>query len=285
MLKCDILRHSSRGKGVSVILNWKNYLEGRAAHTVTGELRLLENVYSPQLDNARDVLVHLPPSYHQTTRAYPVVYMHDGQNLFDSVTSFSGEWHVDETLHQLAQEDKEAIVVGIPNLGDQRVYEYNPMEHPQLGVGRGDSYLAFITETLKPIIDHDFRTLPDRTHTGIAGSSMGGLISLYGFFRCAQVFGFAGVFSPSLWVGGAQLMDYLVQQPFYGGKIYLDMGGKEFSARWSKYVYQATRQVRDILVGKGYPLGGSLMYVEDDEGGHNEGSWAHRLPAALRFLL
>jgi predicted alpha/beta superfamily hydrolase len=266
-------------------LSWKNYLEGRGAHTITGELRILENVYSPQLENRRDILVHLPPSYSRGDRAYRVLYMHDGQNLFDSHTSFSGEWGVDETLHRLAGEGKEAIVVGIPNLGEQRVYEYNPMEHPQLGVGRGDSYLAFITETVKPIIDRDFRTLPDRMHTGIAGSSMGGLISLYGFFRCAHVFGLAGVFSPSLWVGGGRLMDYLIQQPFYGGRIYLDMGGKEFSARWAQYVYHATRQVRDILVSKGYQPGNNLLYLEDDEGGHNEGSWAHRLPGALRFLL
>lgn len=265
---------------------WKNYLELRAAHTVTGELRVLEQLYSPQLDNSRDILVHLPPSYHTSAlRQYPVLYMHDGQNLFDDVTSFSGEWHVDETMHSLAAEGKEAIIVGLPNLGDQRIHEYNPFDHPRFGAGRGDAYLAFITETVKPIIDRDFRTLPDRMHTGIAGSSMGGLISLYGYFRCPQVFGLLGCFSPSLWVGGGQLIDYLVRQPFYGGRIYLDMGGREFSERWSAYVYQATRQLRDLLAQKGYRLGDNLKYVEDDEAAHNEAAWAHRLPDALRFLL
>lgn len=272
-------------QGVSSVMTWKNYVEGRSAHTVTGNLLLWENVYSPQLENHRDLLVHLPPSYNHGDRFYPVLYMHDGQNLFDAMTSYSGEWHVDETLYNLAPEGKEAIVVGIPNLGDQRVHEYNPFDHARFGVARGDAYLAFIAETVKPMIDRDFRTLPDRPHTGIIGSSMGGLISLYGFFRYAHTFGLMGCFSPSLWVGGARLMDYLMQQPFYGGRIYVDMGGREFSERWSKQVYNATRQLRDILLQKGYHLDHNLKYVEDDEGAHNEAAWAHRLPGALRFLL
>ena len=134
--------------------------------------------------------------------------MHDGQNLFDEATSYNGEWQVDETMEALSQAGYPAIVVGIPNLGARRIEEYNPFPDPQHG-GQGQAYVAFIVETLKPLIDQQFRTLPDRLHTGIMGSSMGGLISLYAFFQHREVFGFAGVMSPSLWFAGRAIFDVL----------------------------------------------------------------------------
>src|SRR5512139_2503958 len=151
-----------------------------ASGRIVGHVRVISDVRSPQLGNTRDIHVYLPPSYRASGRHYPVVYMHDGQNLFDPETSFSGEWGVDETLERLGPEGVETIVVAIPNMGGARCDEYSPWTDPRAGGGRGDAYLAFIVETLKPRIDLKFRTRREREHTGIMGSSMGGLISLYG---------------------------------------------------------------------------------------------------------
>jgi predicted alpha/beta superfamily hydrolase len=174
--------------------NWQDYVwENNPGRTAAGHLRVLHDVWSPQLKNARDLLVYLPPSYKHTGKRYPTIYMHDGQNLFDEATSFAGEWRVDETMDAL---EHEAIVVGIANISDQRIHEYSPFRMGWMGGGKGDLYLQFILETVKPLIDADFPTLPDRAHTGIIGSSMGGLISLYGYFRYPQAFGFVGALSP-----------------------------------------------------------------------------------------
>src|SRR5262245_44761431 len=177
--------------------NWRDYVDGRSDHTVVGTLKTLEGVYSPQLGNRRTLYVHLPPSYDTAGRRYPVLYMQDGQNLFDEPLSYAGEWRVDETMAALSDEGIEAIVVGIQNMGARRIDEYSPFRDRRLRKGgRGDQYLSFVARTVKPLIDRDFRTLPERATTGILGSSMGGLISLYAFFACPEVFGFAGAMSP-----------------------------------------------------------------------------------------
>jgi len=252
---------------------WYNYAEQRASHTVVGTLMALDGVYSPQLHNRRRLYVHLPPSYAAGDRRYPVIYMHDGQNLFDRAIGFAGnEWEVDETFAHLAEDNIEAIVVGIPNT-DKRFQEYNPFPH--VWGGTGDQYLAFIVNTVKPIIDRDFRTLPDREHTGTIGSSLGGLISLYAFFQRPDIFGFAGVMSPAFWIGGGAIYPYIQQQPFVEGKIYLDNGTRE----------QSARRMKQVLIEKGYRIRHNLLHVVETDGEHNEAAWARRLPNALRFLL
>lgn len=254
---------------------WLDYKAQERYHTVVGEMRLLRDVWSPQLQNNRDVLVLLPPSYHQQIdRRYPVIYMHDGQNLFDRATGYAGqEWEVDETLQNLSSEGIEAIVVGLPNTGAARITEYNPFHH--IRGGRGEDYLNFIADTVKPVIDRDFRTQSDHDHTGIMGSSMGGLISIYGYFYRSDVFGFAGAMSPSVWFGGNTLYDYIYNRPFNPGKIYLDNGTRENSAR----------KLNMVLVDRGYRPDETLRYVVEKDGEHNEQAWARRLPDALRFLL
>jgi predicted alpha/beta superfamily hydrolase len=273
--------------------NWRNYVEGRGEHTVVGALKVRKNIRSPQLGNRRDLYVYLPPSYDQGTRRYPVIYMHDGQNLFDRVISYAGEWGVDETMEALSQEGIEAIVVGIPNKGKRRLDEYGPFRDERLREGgRGDAYLAFMVETVKPLIDRDFRTLPEREHTGIMGSSMGGLISLYGFFRHPESFGFAGAMSPSLWFAEGAIFPYVAQAPFAPGKLHLDIGthegprAEQVSAETyaGRYVLNL-RRMRDLLIEKGYRDGQDINYEEEPEAIHNEAAWACRLPRALRFLL
>src|SRR5215217_1626799 len=165
-------------------MEWETYpaVDDGGEHTVVGTMKMLRDVQSPELENVRDLIAYLPPSYGDGERRYPVLYMHDGQNLFDQATSFGDEWRVDETMEELAGEGLEAIVIGVPNMGEERCEEYSPFVDAQAGGGCGDDYLEFLVRTVKPLVDRSFRTLPDRENTGIAGSSMGGLISLYGFF-------------------------------------------------------------------------------------------------------
>jgi predicted alpha/beta superfamily hydrolase len=250
-------------------------------HTVVGTMKALAQLESPQLGNRRDILVYLPPSYNRSQRRYPVIYMHDGQNLFDRATSFGEEWEVDQTLEAASRDGLEAIVVGIPNLGEERLNEYSPWHdrrHDQ--GGKGSAYLEFIVHTLKPLIDRDFRTLPGRESTGIAGSSMGGLISLYAFFKHSLTFGFVGVMSPALWFAGHSIFPFIKERPFVPGRIYLDVGTSEGSEE-----LHDVRRLRDLLAQKGYRTGRDLLYVVEMGGQHNERAWARRLRRELHFLL
>jgi predicted alpha/beta superfamily hydrolase len=263
---------------------WRRYVGGIGSgyqHPIVGgTLYVLDQLHSPQRGNDRDIVVYLPASHDAGERRYPVLYMHDGQNLFDPQTSYAGEWGVDDTLAALSGEGLEAIVVGIPNMGDQRLTEYSPFPDAHLGGGDGDAYLSFITDTIKPLIDADFRTLPDREQTGIIGSSMGGLISLYAFFDRPDVFGFAGVMSPSLWFGQGAIFRYLEAAPFTPGRLDLDIGTRE-----GPNMVRNVQLLRDTLLAKGYTLDHSLRYVEDEGAEHNEAAWRARLREALRFLL
>lgn len=163
------------------MMDWADYVShhDEGLHTVVGTLKVLPQLPSKQLGNSRDILVWLPPTYLESKQRYPVIYMHDGQNLFDRYTSFVGEWEVDETLTALASENYEAIVVGIPSISEVRGNELSPFDDKHIGDGRGNAYMSFLLDTIKPIIDSEFRTQPDTANTGIMGSSMGGLISLY----------------------------------------------------------------------------------------------------------
>jgi predicted alpha/beta superfamily hydrolase len=240
-----------------------------AGRPLMGTLKVLPSVYSTQLANRRDILVHLPASYGYGDRHYPVIYMHDAQNLFDPATSFAGEvWRVDEALTALSYQGLEAIVVGVPHASEHRVHEYNPFD-------RGDAYLSFIVDTLRPIINHDFRALVERSQTGLMGSSLGGLISLYAFFRHPHVFGLAGALSPALWLQRGRIYDYVRDAPFSPGRLYLDNGTQEGNAQG----------MYERLLAKGYRAGVDVKYVKDEGGQHRESAWAGRLPDALRFLL
>jgi predicted alpha/beta superfamily hydrolase len=274
---------------------WQDYATSEEGeHTVVGDLKVLEDFESPQLGNRRDILVYLPPSYAEGDGRYPVLYIQDGQNLFDAATSFAGEWRVDETMEELSREGLEAIVVGIPNMGESRLDEYSPFQARHLGGGLGDQYLAFITQTLKPLIDDDFRTWPGRERTGIMGSSLGGLISLYAFFRHPEIFGLAGAMSPAFWFAGGAIYDAVSEAPFAPGKIYLDAGSREYGDGkglhlWKRFrsrrYYASLRRMQRLLVKKGYRPRRDLLYVEEKGAVHNEEAWARRLPGALRYLL
>jgi predicted alpha/beta superfamily hydrolase len=262
---------------------WRDYVPAKdsSQQGTVGAIKQLKNVHSPELDNVRDLLVYLPPTYEADERRYPVVYMHDGQNLFDPATSFAGEWAVDQTLDAASEAGVEVIVVAIPNMGPARADEYSPfLDQRHKGGGRGEAYLRFIIDTIKPRVDADFRTLPGREHTGIAGSSLGGLISLYGFFRRRDVFGFAGIKSPALWFADRAVLRWVERQPFAGGRLYIDVGMRE-----GQNTLNDVLRLRDILQWKGYRNLHDLLCVVDTAGDHSERAWARRLHRQMRFLL
>jgi predicted alpha/beta superfamily hydrolase len=245
-----------------------------------GELDLLPNVHSPELGNARDIYIYRPSSYSKANGRYPVIYMHDGQNLFDPATSFAGEWGVDRAIAHAPRKARRALIVAIPNRGPERLDEYSPFVDPDRGGGRGDAYLDFILNTLKPLIDERYRTLPEPEHTGIVGSSLGGLISLYAFFRQPSAFGFTGVLSPALWFAQRAIFDFVDAAPRVPGRIYLDVGTRE-----GQQTLLHARAMRDLLEKKGYRRGHDLCWVEDVGGMHNEAAWGRRFRKALPFLL
>ena len=259
--------------------------------------RTWRGVWSPQLKNRRDVDVYLPDSYRGSTRTYPVVYVQDGQNLADPEKAFAGTWQIEHALDELAGRDLEPIVVGIHHTGRRRLLEYSPYPDRRHGGGDADLYLAFLVDTLKPRIDRFFRTRRERDTTAILGSSMGGLLSLYGFFRYPSVFGRAGVMSPSIWYGQAAILDFIREAQVPTGRLYVDVGTAEGAG-----TLRDARRLGRLLVRKGFtrerrgpgrraspsrraadlPL---LRYVEDHGGRHSEADWARRLGPALEFLL
>lgn len=228
----------------------------------------------------RSLTVYLPPSYARSTRHYPVVYLQDGQNLFDPEESFAGSWRVDIAMDHAAARGFEGIAIGIHHSREGRLTEYSPFDDPDAGPGSGREYVTYLAQTIKPLVDARYRTIPGRGTTCVAGSSMGGLISLFAFLARPDVFGAVAAMSPSLWYADRAILEVVAAAPFRAGRIYLDVGQREGEA-----TLDDTRRLRDLLLAKGYRKGDQLRYVEDREGGHEEAAWGHRLRAALPFLL
>ena len=263
--------------------------------------RTLERVWSPQLRNRRPVDVYLPWSY-PSGRRYPVVYMQDGQNLSDPSTAFSGTWDLDGAVGRLAASGLEAIIVGVHNTGEARLAEYSPFPDRRHGGGDADTYLEFVAATLKPRIDRLFRSRPGRDETSILGSSMGGLVSLYAYFRFPSIFGGAATMSPSIWYGQGAILDFVRDARTPPGRLYVDVGLHEGVG-----TLRDARRLARVLARKGFArdrrarrtrgeYGGvdrrgrhrgkpRVRYIEDPNGRHNEAAWARRLEGALRFLL
>lgn len=262
------------------ILSWED-LGGAPAHTAAANVQILSNnFYMPQLNRNRRIWIYLPPDYETSGKNYPVLYMQDGQNLFDAYYSFAGEWQVDETLNQLFEEQNNygLIVVGIDNGGTQRINEYSPWVNPTYGGGDGDDYANFIVNTLKPYIDTNYRTLSSREHTGIMGSSMGGLISLYTAIEYQEVFGKAGIFSPSFWFSAQCYNHVLSIGKQYDMRIYLMAGGSEgFS------VIPDMLMMYNTLLNSGFSAD-ELHYITPPDGTHSEWFWAREFEDAYLWL-
>jgi predicted alpha/beta superfamily hydrolase len=181
-------------------------------------------IEAPQLHSTKKIWMYLPKNYVSSTKKYPVIYMHDAQNLFDAKTSFSGEWNVDEKLDSL---NAQVIVVGIEHGNDKRLEELTPFKNEKYGGGNADKYLEFIVNTLKPEIDKKYRTKSNAKNTTIMGSSLGGLTSFYAAVKYPEVFGKAGVFSPAFWINRKDINDYMGNSKKLKTKIYFLCGDSE----------------------------------------------------------
>lgn len=275
---------------------WRDYeaaYPGRP-HTVVGDVQVLADVESPQLGRRVDLLVYLPPSYHAAGRTrFPVLFMQDGQNLFDRHTAYAGEWEVDEIMESLAvEEGLEAVVVGVPNGGVARLDEYSPWRDPAYGGGRAREYLHFLADVVHPLLASSFRITRAAEETGVAGSSMGALFSLWAFFERPEVFGACAALSPSVQFAARALLRDVARRAYRGGRIYLDAGALEGPrprfGRWllgvQRPYLRLVRRLEAELRGLGYQPGRDLSYVEDEVGRHDERAWSRRFPGAVRFL-
>jgi predicted alpha/beta superfamily hydrolase len=234
----------------------------------------------PGLNRHRTIRLYLPPGYASAAGAkrYPVIYMHDGQNLFDAATSYAGEWNVDEALNALARSTGfEAIVVGVDNGGDKRMTELSPFTNPHVGAAEGKAYLDFLVNVVKPMIDGRYRTLPDRDHTAIIGSSMGGLISHAALIWHPDVFGRAALFSTAYESADGFLDSVLSQRLAPGTRVYLYAGGAE-----SKRMVPETRRAAAAFARQLPAQDIALSVVAAN--GHNEAAWRAEFEPAVRWL-
>jgi predicted alpha/beta superfamily hydrolase len=249
-------------------------------------LRKHPGFQSTHLTDPRDLVVCVPPGYGQDrARRYPVLYLHDGQNLFEGATAFvpGQDWHVNDTAEELigAGVIEPLIIVGIYNTGKRRIDEYTPTRDRRHRAG-GDAalYGRMLTEELKPFIDSSYRTLPDSANTGLGGSSLGGLVTLYLGLQHPDVYGKLAVLSPSIWWDNRVILNLVrTTDPRPLLRIWLDIGTGE----GGKHVRDA-RELRNELVKAGWVLGSDLVYAEIPEAGHNEAAWAARVGPFLRFL-
>jgi predicted alpha/beta superfamily hydrolase len=243
-----------------------------------GKVTIVTDFASPQLNNKRALRIYLPPSYAENpAKRYPVLYMHDGQNLFDAKTaSYGVEWGVDETLNRLVAMGTvdEVIVVGIDNTPD-RIPEYTPCCDPKYGGGKLDAYGAFIVETIKPYIDRSYRTLPGKDTTAIMGSSLGGIASVAIAQRYPHIFSKAGGVSSSFWWNNGALIAKLPER--VPVKFYLDAGTNDDGL-------EDSTKMRDALLAKGYRENDDLMFFKAEGGRHNEASWAARVEKPLTWF-
>jgi len=259
-------------------------------HTLTGNIKRHRRFRSKILGNHRDVLVYLPRGYSRfSRRRYPVLYLQDGQNVFDAATSFAGvEWGVDETAQRLIRRNliEPLIIVAVANMTDDRIHEYAPTpgvidskaKRQKHSKGLARKYGRFLTEELRPYIDKKYRTKPEAEFTGLGGSSLGALLTLSVGLWFPNAFTRLIVMSPSVWWDDCviyKMVEELDKKPPL--KIWLDTGTRE--PGWER-----VRTLLDSLIEKGWRLGEDLIYAEIEGGDHSEGAWAARVDPALRFL-
>ena len=270
------------------IAGWIHLFDQKKASTISKNVTILNEEFGiPQLNRKRRVCMYLPPDYKVSKESYPVVYMHDGQNLFDANTSYSGEWNVDETLDKIFKYNNlKLIVVGIDNGGDKRLDEYSPWENTKYGGGEGDQYLDFIVNTLKPYVDANFKTLTDKKNTAIIGSSMGGLISHYAALKYSDIFGKIGVYSPAFWFC-PEINGYTITHGnLKNTKMYFLAGGKEGYKAGFDEISQTVEGMNtaiDILKSRGFPKENIKLKVVP-EGEHNEKLWRTNFEETILWL-
>ncbi|GAA4320015.1 hypothetical protein GCM10023115_46800 [Pontixanthobacter gangjinensis] len=234
-------------------------------------------IEAPQMDTIKKIWIYLPENYQSSGRDYPVIYMHDAQNLFDRKASYAGEWKVDESLDSIGK--PRSIIVGIEHGGNKRIEELTPYPHEKYGGGKADAYLEFITKTLKPHIDRSFRTKPGFENTGIFGSSLGGLVSFYAALQYPEIFGMVGVYSPSFWIN-EEIYDFAQKAELNPEiRFYFLVGTEE-----SEEMLPDLEKMIDLLTEKGLKTENfKTRFVEG--GKHNEALWSKTFAETYLWLM
>jgi len=242
-------------------------------------IKIIEEDYEiPQLKRRRRIAALLPYDYYQNEKEYPVLYLHDGQNLFDEESPF-GNWAIDQSLARLASQGSgEVVVIAIDHGGEDRLNEYMPFNTRKYGKGQGKLYIKFLMETLKPYVDDKYRVMTDSEHTGIGGSSMGGLISLFAGLSFPQTFSRMMIFSPSLWLSPRIYQLAKKFNPVESSHLYLYAGGKESQA----HLPNVMRFGADLLTNMGEGL--RFKFSHNPDGIHHEEIWREEFPIALKWL-
>lgn len=231
------------------------------------------------LDKQRTVRLYLPPSYRSSERSYPVVYMHDGQNLFDNATSERAEWQVDETLDQIAKEKQfEVIVVAIDHGGEERMNELSPWENKRFGAAQGKAYMDFIVEVVKVYVDNNFRTKPERLYTAIMGAGMGGLMSHYALHAYPEVFSKAGELSPAYWYSPDVFSFTQFKKAKLDSRVYVVYGDKEGDG-----MIVDTDKMHRQLKSQGHPRD-NMKFKRVKGGEQGEEFWKAEFPEAVTWL-
>lgn len=276
----DIENRKANHKDKSIqieVKGWKD-LFGKKSTKLPNVQVMDDDFPMPQFNTTRRIWIYLPTDYATSTEKYPVLYMHDGQNLFDALTSYSGEWEVDETMQKLEQEGTlKLIIVGIENGGKTRSDEYTPWKNKEYGGGEGAAYGEFIVNDLKPFIDKHYRTKSDRHNTGIMGSSLGGLISMYIGMEYSETFGKLGVFSPSFW-WSTEAVNQVKNKGFVDTKIYMNAGLDEH-----KWITKGTKEMERNFRKLGY-TNENLVTKYIKGGTHTERFWRSEFENAVLWL-
>lgn len=251
--------------------------------TASKNVKIIDTAFHiPQLNRMRRVLIYLPDNYATSGKRYPVMYLHDGQNVFDDATSYAGEWGIDEYLD--STKASQCIVVAIDNGGNKRMNEYCPYDFtlnplkPKENKGEGVQYVDFLVKTLKPFIDKKYRTLKNKKNTFTTGASMGGLISLYAVLKYPKVFGGAGVFSPSVWICKEDLLKLVkTAGKKINSKIYFYCGKLEGPGMVSDML-KAFEELAAVSKSK-------MTTVIRDDGKHNEPTWRKEFPFFYEWII
>lgn len=262
------------------VQNWRNQIPTQEKpHTLSPQVQVMDTAFSLKaMGVKRRVWLYLPKDYATSGKQYPVLYMHDGQNVFDAYTAAYGEWGVDEMLDSLEEKGgKNCIVVAIDHGGATRLTDYNPYNNFMYGKGKGRLYVKSIVEDVKPYIDAHYRTLPDAANTWVAGSSMGGLISMWAVMQYPNVFGAAGILSPAFWMAPALKNDAGKMLRQYKGRLLFYAGGLEGRTM----IPEMDSVISRIRLNSKADITRRI----ENQAGHNETSWKAVFPQFLEMLL
>ena len=251
-------------------------------HTATENVKIISEKFEiPQLKTTRRIWIYLPKDYETSHKKYEVMYLQDAQNLFDDTTSYAGEWQVDETLNKIFEKTgKSLIVVGIDNGGEKRIEELSPYKNAKYGGGNGDNYVKFIVEILKPFIDKNYRTKPQRKFTTIGGSSLGSLISVYAAVKYPETFGKVLAFSSAFWFNAKELNEFISSSKvnLKQQKYYFIQGKYE-----DEDMEEQTKRVIENLKSKNVKPKNIFLKIDED-GKHNEMYWRREFEGAVLWL-